>query len=250
MVLTKDNICFVRPESKLVVDSIPLKDIISVAMVDNLERKDPKNNLGNAMRPMPSKTAKNRRVSVVLDLHEQQTETFSFEIKADYGTMTRSYFVRVISPQDRDHWIDEIKRCVHEAKNERATKGSQLEVWQQHARDLHDHKLVRAVVACAILLDFLCSVFESEFSQVSEAHVLALFSSVDIFLCAFFSVELLVNMFGTWRNCWGAPFVLISSNWFKSLFLPVSQSIRLRCCSRFDRHRHIFDIAAVFLIQE
>ena len=227
MILTKDSILFSRPDSNVVVDQISIEDIISVGKVDNLDAKPGKNVNPKHLAAKESNTSANRsqrlaqrrRSSIVKTesielLQEYLRQTHAFEIKTGAGTQFRSYFVRVDSIGDCDDWIEKIKHSISAVKSENASRNSWLEVWQQKVRDFYDDHRVRYVIAAAILLDFFSSVFESEFIQITDGPVLSLFNAVDILLCVFFSLELVVNLFGHWRTAYGTPFVQRVSSWF------------------------------------
>jgi hypothetical protein len=230
MILTNDNIYFARPDSDVVVDKLAIEDIISVGKVDSFEKKgnelmkkhisddgprhgqsSGKNTRGN----VPKEVVHRKMSSESLESFQEGTkESFAFEIKALFGNVYRSYFVRVSASYECDSWIKELNSSLRLSMQEQARKGNFLSRTQQIAQDLYDHFIMRCIVAFAIILDFLSSVFESEFKgQNHEALYQALYG-VDILLCVFFSLELTLNFLGNWRTIYGAPFVTNVSNWF------------------------------------
>ena len=176
MILTNDSILFSRPDSNIVVDQISIQNIASVGKVDNLESKSavPKLNVSkesNKNDQLNQRLANRRRSSLISSeslesLQEFLRQTHAFEIKTCADAQLRSYFVRVDSSEECDDWIDKIRRGVTAAKSEHASRRSWLQARQQAARDLYDHRWVRYLIAAAIIIDFLSSVFESEFIQV------------------------------------------------------------------------------------
>ena len=221
MILTEDAIYFSRPESSIVVDKIMIRDIVSIGRVDQLERKSGevkrKGSTDSVGKPALQRqrlgSSFHRRESVDY-LQDVQKVSHVIEIKASSGLFYRSYFVRVQNFDNCEDWMTQIDRLLRKSKSINSVQGTWIQKIQHQARQLYDNHHIRCVIATAILLDFLSSVFESEFLQETDPTVLKLFRVVDILLCAFFLSELCINILGNWRSLHGAPFVLRASNWF------------------------------------
>lgn len=230
MILTKDNIYFTRVDSDLVVDKILIDDIVSIAKVDNTsnsgnEDVGKKNSKPGAGRNSGEHKPKRRRSSVLSNLARSDTlesfqdghrESFAFEIKTvSSGEYYRSYFVRVAAQYECDSWIQEVIFRLKSTQREHTNKDGWLEQRQKNARDFHSNHSVRCIIAVAILLDFLSSVFNSEFLPDPDTSLYRFFEACDLLLCIFFSIELAVNIFGNWRHLLGTPFLSRASNWFQ-----------------------------------
>ena len=223
MILTADNIYFARPDSDMVVDKIAISDIISVGKVDSIEKKteDLRHGQGkgtaktvargHALKENAPRRMSSESLESFQDCHR---ETHAFEIKALSGSSCRSYFVRVTALYECDSWVRELNLYLKFTMEEQARKGNCWNRSQQNAQDLYQHFIVRCVVATAIIVDFLSSVLESQFVNDHDETMNDAFQVLDIFLCAFFSMELALNIFGNWRSAWGAPFIFSMSNWF------------------------------------
>ena len=221
MILTDEGIYFSRPESNMIVDKISIHDIVSVGRVDNLDKKSFETKRSSNIEPFGNILPQRQRRGSSLNkqeflesLQEGQKESYAIEIKACSGMFYRSHFVRVLNVDDCEDWILQIDRAIRKSRSDSRVQGTQLQQIQQSARHLYDNHYFRCVIATAILLDFLSSVFESEFLQVTDPSALKLFRTVDIMLCAFFLLELCVNLVGNWCSLRGTPFVLRASNWF------------------------------------
>ncbi len=229
MILTGEKIYFARPDSDIVVDKISIEDIVSVGRVDNLDRKqDAKSHsaddmgiLGNAVPGRSNlrgaaKDPVHRKMSVetLESFQDCLRETYAFEIKAITGRSYRSYFVRVAAMFECEEWIADTNALLKSSMKEKARKGTWLQMKQRAAHELYNCFFMRCLVSIAILCDFLSSVFETEFLDENEKATRAAFRVVDIILCAFFSLELSLNAFGSWRTFYGMPFIRGVSNWF------------------------------------
>jgi hypothetical protein len=116
MMMKERNVYFSRPDSKLVSDNIPEREIISVGRVDILEGNTAETRPIQSTELSPIGTQLGRRVSLTKndsDLFQDfQRKTFVFEVKMLSGTFYRSHFVRVYSLTDCDDWIERIPhRC-------------------------------------------------------------------------------------------------------------------------------------------
>ena len=223
MILTADSIYFARPDSDMVVDKIAISDIVSVGKVDSIEKKteDLRHSQGkgtaktvargHALKENAPRRMSSEHLESFQDCHR---ETHAFEIKALSGSSCRSYFVRVPALYECDSWVRELNLYLKFTMEEQARKGNCWIRSQQRAQDLYQHFIVRCVVATAIIVDFLSSVLESQFVNDTNEVMNDAFQGLDIFLCAFFSTELALNMFGNWRSAWGTPFIFSMSNWF------------------------------------
>jgi hypothetical protein len=266
MILTKDSIYFARVDSDLVVDKILISDIVSIGKVDHsanvssedLSNKAVKPGRGKNVDEQPSKSSKRRRSSVLANISRSDTlesfqdgfrETFSFEIKTCSGEFYRSYFVRVTAQFDCDSWIEEVNTRLKSTLREHANNDSWLEKKQRNAREIHSNHSVRCIIAFAMLLDFLSCVFNSEFLPAFNTTLYSFFMSVDIILCIFFSLELILNMFGNWRNMFGSPFLSSFSNWFQIatvLFQLIAFSDPRLESFKVIRIIRIFDVGSAF----
>lgn len=268
MIVTNDNIYFARPDSDIVVDKIAIQDIVSVGKVDSFEKKGNDHSKihksdDNLMRHGQgggkfvtrgnvSKEIAHRKMSMesLESFQEVLRETFAFEIKALFGNVYRSYFVRVAASYECDSWIKELNSSLKLSMQEKARKGNCWSRSQQTAQDVYEHFITRCIVAAAIIVDFLSSVFESEFIIPNDG-VSRAFEAVDIFLCVFFSLELSLNFIGNWRTLYGAPFIFHMSNWFllatvlfqlSGFFLPDLDAKHLKVV----RIIRIFDVGNAF----
>jgi len=263
MILTKDSIYFARVDSDLVVDKILISDIVSIGQVDHSAHANPEDLSNKAVKgknvaEQPSKSSKRRRSSVLANISRSDTlesfqdgfrETFSFEIKISSGDSYRSYFVRVTAQFDCESWIEEVNTRLKSTLREHANNDSWLERKQRNARDLHSNHSVRCIIAFAILLDFLSCVFNSEFLPAFDTSLYSFFMALDIILCIFFSLELILNMFGNWRNMLGSPFLARVSNWFQIatvLFQLVAFSDPRLESFKVIRIIRIFDVGSAF----
>ena len=194
MILTNDGIYFSRPDSNIVVDKISIDDIVSVGRVDDLETKSVESKrrgsqenlkLGKAVAQRQRRGSFNRQESPE-SLHVRQKESYAIEIKACSGMFYRSHFIRFEDLAACEEWRLQIDRAIRKSNSDSRALGSWMHRLQHQARQIYDSYQFRCVIATAILLDFLSSVFESEFQQVTDPSALKLFSAVDIMLCAFF----------------------------------------------------------------
>ncbi len=221
MVLTKDCIYIASTDSDLVVDKISIREISSIGIVDQNTSTAFGEDKGVQTGP---KSSKSRRISVLTNLSRSDNfesfndisrETYPFEIKTFVGDFERCYFVRVGSSQERDTWIAAIKTCLKSTLRKFAVQHSWLEQQQRRARALQSKYSFRCVIAFLILADFLSCVFKSEFLPDPDGPTYQFFVVLDVVLFGFFSLELLLNMFGNWRNYAGRPFVGKPSSWFQ-----------------------------------
>ena len=221
MILTKESICFARIDSDLVVDKISMDDIISINEVNttiNGQEESTKSVTRTNQQSKARKSSVLTNISMLENLesfHEASRDFYAFEIKTCSGGFYRSYFVRVAARYDRDSWIQEIHSCIKTTLREHTDKNSWLERAQQQARDIYSLPTIRFIIAAAMLVDFLSSVFKSEFLPEAGNTTFQFFQFLDLILFIFFAFELFLNMFGSWRTMLGNPFVSKTSNWFQ-----------------------------------
>ena len=235
LVLTKDCIYFARIDSDLVVDKIRISEIKSIAKVESggssvVEER-------NAKKPNAN-SSKSRKTSVLTNIslsdnfesfYETQRETYAFEIKALVGNFQRSYFVRVKTFHDCESWISAVTECLNSTMREFTDKHGWLQKQQRSARELHSMHSFRCLVAFLILLDFLSSIFKSEFLPTPDSRIFFFFKLLDLILFVFFCSELLLNMFGNWRTLAGAPFSSRLTSWYQVQKSTSLSSFSLLC---------------------
>ena len=252
MILTKDHIFFARIDSDLVVDKISVRDISSIGKVDNAIKG------GGDEKHLNNKSTKSRKNSFLSNIsrtdnfecfNDAHRETFAFEIKTYSSGIQRSFFVRVQTLQACESWISAVTSCWKSTLREFAERQSWIEKRQLDARWVQSTHSFRATSATAILLDFVSSIFRSEFLPQSGTQAALVFDAFDVILFTFFIMELSLNVFGNWRSVRGSPFVNRSSNWFQILTVLVQilgyidQSLRSLKVIRIMR---IFHVGAAF----
>ena len=228
MILTKENLFFARTDSDLVVDNISINDIVSInevntsigATEDSAKSMSPDflwTKPKNAQKSSRARKSSVLNISMLenLDSFHEGRDFFAFEIKTCNSGFYRSYFVRVEAAFERDSWIHEVNICLKSTLREHANRDSWLQQRQQDARELYSRPVVRTLIAVAILIDFLSSVFKSEYLPESDEILFHFFDKLDLVLCIIFTVELLLNLFGSWRTFFGSPFLSKSSSWFQ-----------------------------------
>ncbi len=218
MILTKDCAYFASTDSDLVVDKISIGAISSIGKVDQTafgEDKGVQSGLKKSISRRTSILTNISRSDNFETFNETNRETYPFEIKTLIGDFERCYFVRVGSSQERDSWIAAIKNCLKSTLREFADQHSWLEQKQRDARELQSNYAFRCVVAFLILADFLSCVFKSEFLPDPDGPLYQFFFIIDLVLFGFFSLELLLNVFGQWRSRTGSPFIGKPSSWLQ-----------------------------------
>lgn len=252
MILTKDYIYFARIDSDLIVDKISIRDISSIGKVDHTV------NAGGDEKNGPNRMAKLRKTSVLTNIsrtenfecfNDAHRESFPFEIKIFSDGFQRSYFVRVPTLHECESWISSVTSCWKSTLREFAEKHSWVEKRQREVRNFISNDRFRRICVLAIILDFFSSVFRSEILPKQGTKAAEFFDVFDFIFFAFFSAELLLNIFGNWRSVRGSPFVNKSSNWFQ-IITVLAQIIGLidhdMKSIKVIRIMRVFDVGASF----
>ena len=204
MVLTNSDIYFARPETNIVVDRIPIKEVVFIGEVDQGKLPEPK-----------ERKSKNVRAVVKFSSAELQDgikDTFAFEVKTSASGRERSYFSRVSTSDQREEWVKDIKAACAKSNVERSGEISALASAQRKLRSVMNSRAVRSTIAFAILCDFMNNIAMSEFLFSPGSGASRLCNAVDRVLDFFFGVELLLVGAANWRTWWGAPFFLSAWN--------------------------------------
>ena len=220
IILTKDCIFFARNDSDLVVDKILISEIKSISKVDRgsgifEERSSRKPSLRVSRSRKSSVLTNISRSDNLESLCDILKETHAFEIKAMAGNFQRSYFLRVTTSLECDQWVTAITKCLNATIRELTDKHTWIQKKQRSARELQAQHGFRCLAAFLILLDFLSSVFKSEFLPTPDSRMFFFFELLDLVLFVFFCLELLLNIFGNWRTRAGAPFSSRLTSWYQ-----------------------------------
>ena len=208
MVLTSKDILFTRPDTDIVVDRLPIKEIKFVGKVDQ----------GKLPELAEKKKAKSKGTSVKFDQSFDQNfdrqavaesqdgpkATFAFEIKALAWDRERSYFARVLTSELREAWVKDIRSAIECTRSAVSNEGHLLVQYQRRLRHTFNSTPTRSLIAFAILCDFITDIVMSEFLFPEDSGSYRFFYAVGRVLDFFFGFELLLAAAANWRT-WSPP---------------------------------------------
>ena len=220
-----------------VLDCIPLDALESVVKVE-LERSLMRSDNSAQESPLASRRSENQRggslrgslasrVSEHLgsvrgsriggksDQHDGNGEAVREKFTAAFNIVTvaggynggRIYCLRVASHGDAEHWVQMLSEQAEKARRELELMalGSSLARAQAHARNMYKSIFAQSLVATVIVASFFVGLWDSELQPEQGTMLGGAIMLCEVMFTAFFSLELIFNLFGSfvfplWRS--------------------------------------------------
>ena len=132
-------------------------------------------------------------------VREESTAAFNIVTVAGGYNGGRIYCLRVASHGDAEHWVQMLSEQAEKARRELELMalGTSLARAQAHARNMYKSIFAQSLVATVIVASFFVGLWDSELQPEQGTLLGGAFMLCELMFTAFFSLELIFNLFGS-----------------------------------------------------
>mmetsp|Transcript_16679 Transcript_16679/g.55540 ORF Transcript_16679/g.55540 Transcript_16679/m.55540 type:complete len:677 (-) Transcript_16679:706-2736(-) len=182
-VLTKDALFFAKPNTTIIIDEIPLEDIVNI--LEEFNEEDSKD-----------------------IIREIIVETSPTGINAG-----RAYTYKADSHEHKD-WLAAVKNAKTEKleamEYDQLLQKGKIRQIRAHVKAIYESNLMQIAVAGLIFISFITDLAQAEVLPEEGSEAQAKFFKMDIFFTVMFTLELFVNLFAKSHNAFAE---FLSDGW-------------------------------------
>lgn len=190
-ILTADNLVMSRPERELVLDTIPLIEVVEIAHVKMDEKAQVDSEPHESFARSTSATG-----------GPEHEHAFYINTHAEGLCAGRVYCLRATDQESCHNWVNKLQEAVKVAvKTARQKELNQgLGVWRSWSRKVYKSFTFQIFIGACILAAFSFAIASAESRPEPGTELDKLFSWAQTSFTIIFVVELAFNLFGHWRK--------------------------------------------------
>ena len=196
VVLTEEGIYFGKVDTLKLIDFVPLVEVDRLEAIDHEQKMIRKKRLlSRSGKAGPSVTGDGKAPT-----HTGADKYAVFVIRPIEGGMNsgRPVVLQAVSHRDMHGWMDSIHDSVAKAKIKLEKSRNRIDVWQDHARRFYESDKMQYLAGIMIFASYFTSILDSQLQPEKGSVVESNLFIMEILFTVIFTLELLLNMFGSW----------------------------------------------------
>ena len=196
VVLTEEGIYFGKVDTLKLIDFVPLVEVDRLEAIDHEQKMIRKKRLlSRSGKAGPSVTGDSKAPT-----HTGADKSAVFVIRPIEGGMNsgRPVVLKAVSHRDMHGWMDSIHDSVTKAKIKLEKSRNRIDVWQDHARRFYESDKMQYLAGIMIFASYFTSILDSQLQPEKGSVVESNLFIMEILFTVIFTLELLLNMFGSW----------------------------------------------------